>query len=314
MVHINTKGLEMRRLVTLLVLSFAVTLPIPSIAALRVFACEPEWAELVKELAGERVRVDTATQAGQDPHYVQPRPGLISKIRRADFLVCTGAGLEAGWLPILMRKGNNKKILAGNPGHLMISNVVQLKEKPEILDRSKGDVHAAGNPHLQLDPRNMLPAAKEIVNRLAILDPENAGSYRRSLDVFIEQWQEAIASWQLKAMPLKGVPILVYHRSWVYLQDWLGLKEIAAIEPKPGIPPGSRYLAELVSRVQGVQNLVLIHSQYQQSKSIQWFSSKSGAPIVLLPSTVGGTREATNLFSWYEDIITRLLDSGKAGE
>jgi len=290
-----------------------IILPLPATAALRVFACEPEWAALVSELAGGKVKIDTATRPAQDPHYVQARPSLISKIRRADLLVCTGADLEAGWLPVLLRKGNNKRILTGYPGHLMIADTVQLKEKPVKLDRSEGDVHAAGNPHLQTDPRNMLPAAVAITERLSQLDTTNADIYRNNLAVFKVRWQEAVDAWQRKAAPLQGMPVVVYHRSWVYLQDWLGLKEVASLEPKPGIPPGSRYLADVLNRTQGFADLVIIHSQYQESKAIGWFSRKSGAPVVLLPSTVGGTAEAEDLFSWYEDIITRLLKAHGGG-
>ncbi|MFW2440529.1 MAG: metal ABC transporter substrate-binding protein [Arenicellales bacterium] len=282
-------------------------LPLPATAALRVFACEPEWGALVSELAGDKVKVDVGSRPGQDPHYVQARPSLISKVRRADLLVCTGAGLETGWLPVLLRKGSNKRILAGQAGHLMIASTIQLKDKPANLDRSEGDVHAAGNPHLQTDPRNMLPAAAAIIERLMQLDSANADVYRNNLVAFNIRWQEAIGSWKTKAAPLQGMPVVVYHRSWVYLQDWLELKEVASLEPKPGIPPGSRYLADLLNRTQGLTDLVIIHSQYQESKAIEWFSRKSGAPVVLLPSTVGGTAEAEDLYSWYEDIIRRLL-------
>jgi zinc/manganese transport system substrate-binding protein len=194
----------MFRYLAFLSLIVIVWLPLPSAAALRVFACEPEWAALIKELAGDKVKVDTATRPGQDPHYVQARPSLISKIRRADLLVCTGADLEAGWLPLLLRKGNNKRILIGHPGHLMIADTVQLKEKPVKLDRSEGDVHAAGNPHLQTDPRNMLSAATAIVDRLVQLDHDNATLYRNNLTAFKDRWQEAVLEWQLMAIPLPG--------------------------------------------------------------------------------------------------------------
>ena len=299
----------MLRYFTFLGLLVIVILPLPATAALRVFACEPEWAALVGELAGNKVKVDTATRPRQDPHYVQARPSLISKIRRADLLVCTGADLEAGWLPVLLRKGNNKRIISGQPGNLMIANTVQLKDKPVTLDRSEGDVHAQGNPHLQTDPRNMLPAAAAITDRLVQLDPDNADIYRNNLALFKVRWQEAVEAWQRKAEPLQGMLVVVYHRSWIYLQDWLGLKEVASLEPKPGIPPGSRYLADILNRTQELSGLVIIHSQYQESKAIEWFSGKSGAPVVLLPSTVGGTSEAKDLFSWYENIITRLLNA-----
>ena len=288
-------------------LSAALFLSLPATAAMRVFACEPEWAALVKELAGDDVKVDSATRPSQDPHYVQARPSLISKIRRADLLVCTGADLEAGWLPLLLRKGSNKRIQVGQPGYLMIADTLRLKDIPASLDRSEGDVHAAGNPHLQTDPRNMLPAAEAIMKRLSMIDSENADLYRKNLAEFELRWQGAIAAWEQQAAPLRGVPVVVYHRSWVYLQDWLGLEEVASLEPKPGVPPGSSDLANVLGRTKGLSGLLIIHSQYQESKAINWFSSQSGAPVVLLPSTVGGTAEAKDLFSWYEDIVTRLL-------
>lgn len=297
----------MFRYFTSLVLLITIYLPLPAAAALQVFACEPEWAALVQELAGDSVKVYTATRPGQDPHYVQARPSLISKIRRADLLICTGADLEAGWLPLLLRKGHNKRVLAGQAGHLMIADRIDLKEKPVALDRSEGDVHAAGNPHLQTDPRNMLPAAVAITDRLSKLDAGSADVYHNNLATFKVRWQEAIDSWQQKAAPLQGMPVVVYHRSWIYLQDWLGLKEVASLEPKPGVPPGSRYLADVLNRTQGYTNLVIIHSQYQESKSIKWLSGKTSAPVVMLPSTVGGTAAAKDLYSWYEDILTRLL-------
>ena len=297
----------MFRYFTSLVLLITIYLPLPAAAALQVFACEPEWAALVQELAGDSVKVYTATRPGQDPHYVQARPSLISKIRRADLLICTGADLEAGWLPLLLRKGYNKRVLVGQAGHLMIADRIDLKEKPVALDRSEGDVHAAGNPHLQTDPRNMLPAAVAITERLSKLDAGSADVYNNNLATFKVRWQEAIDSWQQKAAPLQDVPVVVYHRSWIYLQDWLGLKEVASLEPKPGVPPGSRYLADVLNRTQGYTNLVIIHSQYQESKSIKWLADKIAAPVVMLPSTVGGTAEAKDLYSWYEDILTRLL-------
>ena len=304
----------MTRKLFILMMGVAVWLPLPTSAALRVFACEPEWAALVSELAGNLVKVDIAARPQQDPHYVQARPSLISKIRRADLLVCTGAGLEEGWLPVLLRKGNNRRILAGHPGHLMVSDSVQLKEKPVKLDRSEGDVHAAGNPHIQTDPRNMLPVAESISARLTKLDPDHADAYQQNLAGFRENWQTAIRQWEQKALPVKGKPLVVYHRSWIYLQDWLGLKEVAALEPKPGIPPGSRYLAEVINQTRAYPGLAVIHSQYQESKAIKWFAEKSGASVVLLPSTVGGTPAADNLYDWYEDIIARLLTAYGAAD
>ncbi|MEA1888707.1 MAG: zinc ABC transporter substrate-binding protein [Pseudomonadota bacterium] len=295
----------MMRRYLLLVFTLLVSLPLQ--ANLKVFTCEPEWAALAEELGGNHVDVTSATQAMQDPHYIQARPSLIAQIRKADLLVCTGAGLEAGWLPVLLRKGNNPRILAGKPGHLMATSHVTMKEVPQVVDRSMGDIHASGNPHIQTDPRNIAKVATVLTDRLIQIDSANRDEYQRRYEDFSLRWNTAIKDWQQKAASVKGMPVVVYHRSWIYLQDWLGLKEVASLEPKPGIPPGSRYLADVLNRTQGFTDLVIIHSQYQESKAIEWFSRKSGAPVVLLPSTVGGTAEAEDLFSWYEEIIRRLL-------
>jgi zinc/manganese transport system substrate-binding protein len=292
-----------------LLLVFSLLIPLPLQAALKIFACEPEWAALAQELGGEHVDVTSATQAMQDPHYIQARPSLIARVRKADLLICTGAGLEAGWLPVLLRKGNNPRILDGQAGYLMASEHVMMKEIPVSVDRSMGDVHAEGNPHIQTDPRNIARVAGVLADRLKVLDSANREEYQRRYEDFSLRWNTAIKDWQQKAASLKGMPVVVYHRSWVYLQDWLGLKEITSLEPKPGVPPSSRYLAEVLNRTQEYPDLVVIHSQYQESKAIQWFSGKTAAPVVMLPSTVGGTAEAKDLFSWYEDILKRLLNA-----
>lgn len=297
-----------------LLLMFTLLLPLPMQAKLKVFTCEPEWAALARELGADHVEVTSATQAMQDPHYIQARPSLIARIRKADLLVCTGAGLEAGWLPVLLRKGNNPRILSGQPGHLMATDHVSKKEIPTVVDRSMGDIHAGGNPHIQTDPRNIVEVAEVLAERFKMLDNANRDEYQRRYDDFSVRWAAAIERWQQQAASLRGLPVVVYHRSWIYLQDWLGLQEVASLEPKPGIPPSSGYLADLLSRTEGLSGLIIIHSQYQESKAINWFSRKSGAPVVLLPSTVGATPGANDLTSWYEDIIQRLLNAHGAGD
>ena len=152
--------------------------PFPAQATLKVFTCEPEWASLAEELGGDLVDVTSATQAMQDPHYIQARPSLIARVRKADLLVCTGAGLEAGWLPVLLRKGNNPRILAGKPGHLMATDHVPMKEIPTVVDRSMGDIHASGNPHIQTDPHNIARVAEVLEQRLVQLDSANREEYQ----------------------------------------------------------------------------------------------------------------------------------------
>jgi zinc/manganese transport system substrate-binding protein len=290
-----------------ILLMFILLLPLPLQAGLKIFTCEPEWAALAEELGGDLVDVTSATQAMQDPHYIQARPSLIARVRKADLLVCTGAGLEAGWLPVLLRKGNNPRILAGQPGYLMASDLVTMKEIPDVVDRSMGDVHASGNPHIQTDPRNIAKVAAVLTERLMQLDTAHRDDYQRRYEDFITRWNAAISRWQQQAESVHGMPVVVYHRSWIYLQDWLGLREVGALEPKPGSPPSSGHLAGLLELASQEGVKTVIHAQYQATKSVDWFSERAGVPVTLLPTTVGGTNEAKNLFSWFDDIVNRLL-------
>ncbi|KKK59777.1 hypothetical protein LCGC14_3030960, partial [marine sediment metagenome] len=146
-------------------------------AQVSVFACEPEWASLTKELGGDNVSVFSATNGLQDPHYIQARPSLIAKARKTDLLVCTGAELEQGWLPLLQRKAGNSAIQIGAEGYFMATDYVRLAEQPITLDRSQGHIHAAGNPHIQTSPVMILTVAKALSDRLKQRDPDNAESY-----------------------------------------------------------------------------------------------------------------------------------------
>lgn len=275
-------------------------------AAINVFACEPEWGALASEVGGDKVKVYVATTAKQDPHLIEARPSLLAKTRKADLLFCTGAELELGWLPILLKRSGNPKIRPGQPGHLLATDYVELAEVYEKVTRSMGDVHAKGNPHIQLDPRNMLPVAQELRNRLVAIDPENEKHYQQRMIDFDDRWRVALARWTEESSGLQGMPVIVHHRSWIYLENWLGLKEVAALEPKPGIPPTSSHLAKIISLLDAQPARAVIRSPYQDPKSSNWLEQKAGVPAVMLPFTVGGTPEADDLFGLFDDTISRL--------
>lgn len=277
-------------------------------ASVHIFSCEPEWAALSTELGGDLITVFSATNALQDPHYIQARPSLIAKVRKADLLICSGSGLEAGWLPLLLRKGNNPAIQPGRLGNLMASEFVTRLEVPTSLDRSQGDQHAMGNPHIQSDPRNMTLVARVITQRLQQLDPDNASTYTTRLAVFEQEWSEAIIRWQQQAAPLRDKNIVLHHKSWAYLINWLGLKEVATLESKPGVPPSAAHLENLLARLKASPAAIIIRTPYQDSKPSQWLSNKTGIPNTTLPFTVGGSPDATNLFSLFDSTISILLE------
>ena len=289
-----------------LVAAFMLSLLSAQVDALEVFACEPEWGALVTELAGEHAEITVALTAFQDPHRLQARPSLIASTRRADLVVCTGAELEIGWLPLLLRRSGNPNIRAGTPGYFLAADYVRKLEVPTRLDRSQGDIHPQGNPHVHLSPHNITRIARKLTERLAELDPKNAAVYKMRLDDFIERWQGAIDTWKVRAQQLKGLTIVPHHRSFSYLADWLGLDVIATVEAKPGIPPSGAHLSSLVEKLNNYPPVAVVRTPYANEKPTTWLAERLDKPQLVLPYTIGGHEDATNLFALFEVTLTLL--------
>ena len=279
----------------------------PAYAVLNVFATVPEWGALAEELGGDAVKVYVATNALQDPHHIEAKPSLIARARGADLVVATGAELEVGWLPLVTQQAGNPKVRPGQPGYFEAANYVTLLDKPTRLDRAEGDVHPAGDPHIQGDPRNISRVAAALAARLAEIDPANAETYRSRYKTFDEKWRAAIARWEREAAPLKGVPILVQHKGFTYLIAWLGMKEVAALEPKPGVEPTVSYLSEVLATIQRQPVKIVIRAAYQSDRASQWIAERAKITPVVLPFTVGGDPEAKDLFGLFDDTLARLL-------
>lgn len=278
-----------------------------ALAALNILACEPEWGALAQELGGDRASVFVATTALQDPHRIEARPSLIARARSADLLVCTGAELEAGWVPLLQAQSGNAKIQTGRPGYFEAAAAVPLIDKPAQLDRAQGDVHAAGNPHVHLDPRNVEKVAIALGKRLGELDAGNSRLYEERTEGFLRRWREATERWQRQAAPLKGVPLVVYHRDLAYLVRWLGMREVGALEPRPGLPPSTSHLAALLGQLQKDPARMVVRSAYNEPRAAEWLAERARIPQVVLPFTVGGSERAKDLFGLFDDTLARLL-------
>ena len=283
----------------------------PAQAKLHVFACEPEWGSLVHELAGDKVDVDVGTSALQDVHVVEAKPSLIAKVRAADLVVCTGAELEVGWLPMLVQQSGNPKVAAGAPGSFMAAQQVKLLEKPSAVDRAAGDVHPDGNPHINLDPRRVLIVARRLDDRLVQLDPSNAADYKQRGADFEKRWLAAMSKWSTEAATLRGRKVVVHHISWIYLWDWLGIQQIGALEPKPGVPPTSGHLASLIDTTKSNNTLAIVRAAYQDPKPADWLAERTGVPAVTLPYTVGGDAQSKDLFGMFDSTISKLLAVAK---
>lgn len=281
-------------------------LALPALAALNVFASVPEWAALAEELGGDQVKVYAATNALQDPHHVEAKPSLIARARNADLVIATGAELEVGWLPLVLRQAGNPRVQPGQPGYLEATAFVSMLEKPLRLDRADGDVHPAGNPHIQLDPRNIARVAAPLAARLADLDPANAAYYQARHKAFAERWSKAVAQWEQQAASLRATAIVVHHNAFAYLNAWLGLQQVAALEPRPGIEPTTQHLSAVLALLQRQPARMVIRAAYQSDRASQWIAERAKIHTVVLPFTVGGDDSAKDLFGLFDDTIQRL--------
>jgi len=280
---------------------------LPAHAALKVLATTPDWGALTTELGGERVNVYVATTALQDVHRVEAKPSLVARARTADLVVATGAELEIGWLPVLVQESGNSRIQPGGAGYFEAASALRLLEVPNKLDRAMGDIHPLGNPHVQLDPHNIALVAHALTARLTQLEPAQAAFYAARAKDFDTRWAEATKRWEDKAAPLKGAPVVIMHRDQAYLCHWLGLTEVASIEPKPGVPPTAAYLGTLVGKLTTAPPKLILLNAYNDAKAATWLSERVHAPAVVLPFSVGGSPEAKDLFGLFDDTINKLL-------
>jgi zinc/manganese transport system substrate-binding protein len=253
-------------------------------AAVNVVATLPDLGAITREIGGKNVNVTTLALPTQDPHFVDAKPSLALAVSKADLLIVIGLDLEIGWLPTLQLGSRNEKVQTGGKGYLDCSTLVNRLEIPqEKLDRAHGDIHPGGNPHYLYDPRAAAQVASGIAARLAQLDPAHEADYKAGLKAFQDKLSAARARWEKRLAGVRGQQVITYHRSWVYLVDWLGLVDAAELEPKPGIPPTSKHVAEvLVAGRKAGAKLILQESYYPDTTS-KLLADKLPAKVVSLP-------------------------------
>ena len=281
---------------------------------LAVFACEPEWAALANALGGEKVSIYSATTELQDPHHIQARPSLIAKVRQADMLLCTGAELESGWLPVLLKKSGNPAIQHGAPGYFMAAEKVSRIDVNKDVDRSMGDVHASGNPHVHLDPLRMIIIAQQLTDKLTELLPEDALFFNHNFNLFESATKAMLLEQESNISFLKGHPVVLYHDSWAYFTEWLQLETVALLEPKPGIPPSTAYLSQLVNQLEKEKASAIIYASYQNTKSVEWLAKKTSIPVVELVATVPHWEQPDALIDWYKSMIKSMVFAASGGQ
>ncbi len=287
-------------------LGVLIALPTSAFAKTNIFTCAPEWGALAQEIGGDKVEVYTAFTANQDIHYMRAKPSLLAAMRRADLVICSGASLEIGWLPILLNKAGSNQVQEGNIGSIMASDYVPLLDVMQNVDRSMGHVHPEGNPHIHLDPNNILLVSKVIKERLSEIDKTNSEFYKSRQSSFAKSWKNSIDAWNNQAINLKNSNVIVYHKSWTYLLNWLGINDVTSLEPKPGIPPNASHLEKVLQEIKGKNIKGILVAPFENSKGAKWLSEKANIPIIELPFTVGGNAQANDLESLFDDTLNRL--------
>jgi zinc/manganese transport system substrate-binding protein len=280
--------------------------------AITVFACEPEWASLTRTLLPE-VSVRTATTHLQDPHHIEARPSLIAQIRGADFAICTGAELEAAWLPMLQARAGNPKVQNGQPSMFFAAQHVELIDpfKGTITPFS-GDVHVNGNPHFHTDPRRVLQVAKALATRLGSLYPEKKPLVDQNLANFESELQAKIAIWEKQLQALKGRSVITQHASFGYLWPWLGLKPVADLEPKPGMPPTAAHLEKVLAISKTQPPIGIIIAQHHDPKPARWLAGSMGMPskLLIIPATVTDDQPGA-ITRWFDQLVTQVTGLAK---
>lgn len=288
------------------VMGLLLAAPSSASAKVNVFACTPEWAALSKEIGGDLVKVYTATKANQDVHHMRAKPSLLAAMRKADLVFCNGASLESGWLPILLQKAGSPDVQANTVGYLMASDFVKKLEVMEHADRSMGHVHPEGNPHVHLNPHNILDVADILTERLFLIDQTNGKAYEANLSTFENKWKTSINTWESQGASLKGSNVVVYHKSWSYLTDWLGINIIASLEPKPGLPPTTAHLESLLQSLKGKKVKAILVAPFENEDAAEWLSERTNIPVLHLPYTIGGNDNANTLKDVFDETISML--------
>lgn len=299
----------------LLVLALATAFNTAAVAASvqTVFACEPEWAALARELLPD-ARIHSATHAGQDPHHIEARPALIAQLRGADLAVCTGAALEAGWLPMLQQRAGNPRVQDGAAAMFYAAEHVPLIDpRAGLITPFDGDVHPQGNPHLHADPQRLLAVSQALARRMQALWPDRAAAIAQRQAGFEQRWRARLADWERRAAPLRGRTVAAQHGAFAYLWAWLGLRQTADLEPKPGMAPSPAHLQRLLQSLRAEPPLAVVITRYQDARPARWLSAQLGAgmPVLSLPASPpeseGG---AAALEQWLEQLLQALLDAG----
>jgi zinc/manganese transport system substrate-binding protein len=297
----------MRHFTVAMVLVLGVAVAAPARAKVKVVTSIETLASLARRVGGDRVVVQALGKGYSDPHFIEPKLSLVTVLNQADLLAYVGLDLEIGWLPGLVTQSRNPRIQTGQPGNLDCSTTIPVQDVPtQKIDRSMGDIHPRGNPHYWIAPDNAMRVAGELTQRLMTIDPHGASVYQRNLKKFREELAARVPGWNARAAKLRGQKVVTYHKSWTYLSNWIGLREVGYVEPKPGVPPSPQHLANLIAMMkrEGVR-LVLVEMFYSR-RTADLVANKAGARLLSMPSDVGAFPHITDYFKLIDAVLDTL--------
>jgi zinc/manganese transport system substrate-binding protein len=280
-------------------------------AQLNVVTSTTDLYDIARAVGGTHIKAAHIGEGYEDPHFVQPKPSFILRLRDADVWAYVGLDLEIGWMPLLLDGARNSKINAGAPGHINASTVIPIMDANRAVDRSQGDVHPLGNPHYWLDPNNARKIAGLFRDRFSALDAKNAAAYRANTTAWEGKLAAAEQAWQADLASLKGKPVVAWHTSWRYFAAYTGLNIVGFMEPKPGVPPSPSHLASLVATMKQTGAKAIIMEPFYDRKTADKIARETGAKVLVVPPSVGGTKALTDYISVMKNAISMVASAVK---
>ena len=277
-----------------------------AMAQLNVVTSTTDLYDIASAVGGSHIKATHIGEGFEDPHFVQPKPSFILRLRDADVWAYVGLDLEIGWMPLLLDGARNSKINAGAPGHINVSTVIPVLDANQRTDRSQGDVHPLGNPHYWLDPANARKIAVLFRDRFSQLDPKNAAAYLANATAFEAKLAAAEQGWAADLASLKGKPVVAWHTSWRYFAAYTGLNIVGFMEPKPGVPPSPSHLASLVATMKQTGARAIIMEPFYDRKTADKIARETGAKVLVVPPSVGGTKALTDYVAVMKNAITMV--------
>ena len=280
---------------------------------LKVVTSTTDLYDIATAVGGSRIDAVHISEGYQDPHFVEPKPSFVLRLRDADVFAFVGLDLEIGWMPVLLANARNPKIMQGGSGYLDVSSAIPVLDVARgNVDRSQGDVHPLGNPHYWLDPENGRRMARLFRDRFSQLDPQGASVYQRNEAAFETRLVAAEREWAPLIAQIKGKPVVAYHTSWRYFAEYNGMNIVGFMEPKPGVPPSPSHLAGLILQMKRTGAKVIVMEPFYNRKDADFVAARTGATVVILPPSVGGVKGVNDYLGLMRYDLQRLADALRA--